>query len=77
RVAAIVREAQAMGDFDPAADAGLVVRLTFGMCNSIVEWYRPSGRFRSTEIADAVVRTIFDGCARSDARDVESSANDA
>ncbi len=76
RVTAIVREAQAAGDFDPDADAGLVVRLTFGMCNSIVDWYRPSGRFRSAEIAEAVVRAIFDGYARSAGRDAEASGHD-
>lgn len=63
-VTAIVREAQAQGEFDPDFDAALVVRLTFGMTNSIVEWYRARGRFTSTEIADAVVRMLFDGYAR-------------
>lgn len=63
-VTAIVREAQTAGEFDPGADAALVVRLTFGMTNSIVEWYRARGRFTSTEIADAVVRMLFDGYAR-------------
>jgi AcrR family transcriptional regulator len=63
RVTAIVREAQAAGEFDPAFDPALLVRLTFGMCNSIVEWYRPTGKFHATEIADTVVRMLFDGCA--------------
>jgi len=62
-VTAIVREAQAAGDFDPQFDAALLVRLTFGMCNSIVEWYRPEGKFRSSDIADAVVHMLFDGFA--------------
>ncbi len=62
-VTAIVREAQEAGDFDAALDPALLVRLTFGMCNSIVEWYRPAGKLRASEIADTVVRTIFDGCA--------------
>jgi AcrR family transcriptional regulator len=61
-VTAIVREAQADGDFDREFDPALVVRLTFGMCNSIVEWYRPTGRFQSSEIADTVVRLVFSGC---------------
>jgi AcrR family transcriptional regulator len=62
-VTAIVREAQAAGDFDAACDPALVVRLTFGMCNSIVEWYRPTGTFHAPEIAGTVVRMVFDGCA--------------
>lgn len=63
-VTSIVREAQAAGDFDPDFDAALIVRLTFGMCNSIVEWYRPRGRFTGPEIADAVVRMLFEGGVR-------------
>jgi AcrR family transcriptional regulator len=58
-VTAIVRQAQADGDFDPDFDAALLVRLTFGMCNSIVEWYRPTGKYRAEGIARAVVRLLF------------------
>jgi AcrR family transcriptional regulator len=60
-VVEIVREAQAAGEFDVALDAAVVVRLMFGMCNSIVEWYRPHGRFSDAEIASFVERTIFGG----------------
>ncbi len=63
-VTAIVREAQAAGDFDPTFDAALVVRLTFGMSNSIVEWYRATGRFSSAQIASAVESMLFDGYGR-------------
>jgi AcrR family transcriptional regulator len=59
-VAGIVRAAQEAGEFDPALDAAIVVRLIFGMCNSIVEWYRPHGRYTSSDIADAVVRIVFE-----------------
>jgi AcrR family transcriptional regulator len=62
-VTAIVREAQAAGDFDVGLDPALFVRLTFGMCNSIVEWYRSTGKFHAPEIADTVVHVVFDGCA--------------
>lgn len=58
---AIVREAQRAGEFDASLDAPVVVRLIFGMCNSIVEWYRPHGPLSSAEIADVVERVIFNG----------------
>jgi AcrR family transcriptional regulator len=60
-VAMIVRQAQLAGQFDPALDAALVVRLIFGMCNSIVEWYRPHGRLTSADVAAAVEQVIFRG----------------
>lgn len=63
-VAAIVREAQAAGEFDGTLDAALFVRLAFGMCNSIVEWYRPAGRIAPAGLADAAERLIFEGAAR-------------
>lgn len=36
-------------------DPGLAERFTFGLINSIVEWYRPEGDLRPEEIADAVI----------------------
>jgi AcrR family transcriptional regulator len=57
----IVREAQLAGEFDPSLDPSIVVRLMFGMCNSIVEWYRPHGRLSSTDVADLVEHVIFNG----------------
>ena len=63
-VAALVREAQAAGEVDPRLDAGLVVRLIFGMCNSLVEWYRPGGALSAATIVATVVRIVFDGTRR-------------
>lgn len=60
-VAALVREAQVAGEVDPALDGGLLVRLIFGMCNSLVEWYRPGGGLSATAIVAAVVHVVFDG----------------
>ena len=60
-VAALVREAQATGDVDPALDPRLVVRLIFGMCNSLVEWYRPGGALSAAAVVAAVVQVVFDG----------------
>lgn len=64
RVTAIVRAAQASGEFEPALDAALAVRLMFGMVNSIVEWYRPDGPLPIELIADALVQIVFRGVAR-------------
>ena len=61
RVSAIVRAAQAAGEFDPGLDAALTVRLMFGMVNSIVEWYRPDGPLPIERIADALVHIVFHG----------------
>ncbi len=64
RVAAIVREAQSAGEFDPTLDASLSVRLMFGMVNSIVEWYKPDGPLPIERIADALVHIVFSGVER-------------
>ncbi|HEX8806789.1 MAG TPA: TetR/AcrR family transcriptional regulator, partial [Candidatus Aquilonibacter sp.] len=40
RVTDLVREAQAAGQVRKDIDPALVVRLIFGMSNSVVEWYR-------------------------------------
>jgi AcrR family transcriptional regulator len=60
-VAAIVREAQAAGEFRAAFDPAIVVRLVFGMCNSLVEWYRPDGALPAGTIAASIVQLVFDG----------------
>lgn len=36
-------------------DPGIAERFTFGLINSIVEWYRPDGRFNPEQIADSVI----------------------
>jgi AcrR family transcriptional regulator len=62
-VTGIVRDAQAAGEFRPEVDARVVVRLIFGMCNSLVEWYRPEGPLPPETIAATVVQLVFDGGA--------------
>lgn len=42
-------------------DPGLAERFTFGMVNSIVEWYRPDGRFTPEQIADSLLRMLETG----------------
>ena len=60
-VADLVREAQAAKEIRGDIDAGLLVRLAFGMSNSVVEWYRPEGRIPTRAIAGAVERILFGG----------------
>ena len=61
RVTALVSEAQAEGSLRSDLDASVVSRLTFGMINSIVEWYRPGGGEDADRIADDVVAVALDG----------------
>lgn len=65
-VAALVRAGQAEGTIRDDVDAALLTRLIFGMSNSVVEWYRPSGRIAADEIARAVERLVFEGAAVDD-----------
>jgi AcrR family transcriptional regulator len=50
-------------------DPGLAERLTFGMVNSIVEWYRPEGPLSPEQLADAVVAFVRSGLRVSETRD--------
>jgi AcrR family transcriptional regulator len=66
-VAAVVAEAAADGDVRADLDPLVVTRLLFGMINSLVEWYRPTGPGHALapgELADAVVRLAFEGLRR-------------
>lgn len=56
-----VRQAQSEGVVRDDLDAGLVGRLTFGMINSIVEWYRPDGPQSPEKLADVTSTFIFNG----------------
>jgi len=60
RVATIVRAAQVDGDIDPGLDADVVTKLVFGMCNSVVEWYRDDGPLPADAIAEHVERLLFE-----------------
>ncbi|MEW2461913.1 MULTISPECIES: TetR/AcrR family transcriptional regulator [Microbacterium] len=64
RITALVGEAQAEGSLRSDIDAAVVARLTFGMINSIVEWYRPGGREGADRLADDVVAIALDGLRR-------------
>lgn len=50
-------------------DPGVAERLTFGLVNSIVEWYRPDGPLNAEQLADAVVAFVRSGLRVSETRD--------
>lgn len=50
-------------------DPGVAERLTFGMVNSIAEWYRPDGPMSAEQLADAVVSFVRSGLRVSETRD--------
>ncbi|MEN0021840.1 TetR/AcrR family transcriptional regulator [Microbacterium sp. LS_15] len=61
RITALVTDAQDEGALRDDIDASVASRLTFGMINSIVEWYRPGGREGADRLADDVVAIALDG----------------
>lgn len=60
-VTALVVEAQRDGALRADLDARLVVRLAFGMSNSVVEWYRAGAALSPAAVAAAVEAIVFDG----------------
>jgi AcrR family transcriptional regulator len=60
-VTGLVATAEQQGDVRPDVDPAVTGRLLFGTVNSLVEWYRPGGEVSAEDLADAVVRTAFDG----------------
>lgn len=61
RVTALVRAAQAEGTVRSDVDPSVATRLLFGMVNSIVEWYRPSGGEGAADLARDVLAVALDG----------------
>ena len=57
----LVQEACDEGSIRPDVDPGLTSRLLFGTVNSLIEWYRPTRTLGADELADAVIKMIFDG----------------
>lgn len=54
-------EARAEGSLRDDLDPGLAARFTFGLVNSIVEWYRPNGPTLPNELADSVLSYVRSG----------------
>jgi len=60
-ITAMVRAAQQEGTVRADVDASVATRLLFGMVNSIVEWYRPTGPEGAAELAADVLTVALDG----------------
>lgn len=63
-VTTLVRAAQAENTVRADIDPSVATRLLFGMVNSIVEWYRPSGGEGAEELARDVLAVALDGLAQ-------------
>ncbi|WP_425411320.1 TetR/AcrR family transcriptional regulator [Microbacterium luticocti] len=61
KVTALVRAAQAEGSVRADIDASVATRLAFGMVNSLVEWYRPTGPEGADQLAADVLTVTLDG----------------
>jgi AcrR family transcriptional regulator len=61
QVTAMVRAAQEEGSVRSDVEASVATRLLFGMVNSLVEWYRPSGPESAADLADDVLTLALDG----------------
>ena len=60
-VAGLIVQAQRAGEVRSDVDAALVARLCFGMSNSVVEWYRPTGAIDAAKITEAILAILFEG----------------
>lgn len=61
RVTELVRAAQDAGLVRADIDGAVTTRLVFGMINSVVEWYRPTGAIDRERLAHDVVTIALDG----------------
>jgi AcrR family transcriptional regulator len=60
-VAALLLAARDEGSVRSDIDPAVVARLLFGMINSIVEWYRPTGPENAAQLADDVLTIALEG----------------
>lgn len=60
-VTELVGLAQVDGTVRADIDASVATRLLFGMVNSIVEWYRPTGVENAAALAEDVLAVALDG----------------
>jgi AcrR family transcriptional regulator len=61
KLAGLVQAAADEGALRADIPPDLISRLLFGMVNSLVEWYRPSGPVDVEQLADAVTAIAFEG----------------
>jgi len=60
-VTGLVVQAVAEGDLRADVEPATVTRLLFGMVNSLIDWYQPSGGLTPAELADTVIAVALDG----------------
>ncbi|WP_460688601.1 TetR/AcrR family transcriptional regulator [Nesterenkonia suensis] len=61
RIAELIRQAQQEGDLRADVDARTASRLTMGMVNSLVDWYRAQDGQPDEALADTVRHLLLDG----------------
>ncbi|WP_242497713.1 TetR/AcrR family transcriptional regulator [Microbacterium protaetiae] len=61
KVTSLVRAAQHEGSVRADIDASVATRLVFGMVNSLIEWYRPTGGEGADQLAADVLAVALDG----------------
>lgn len=60
-VSELVVQARDEGSLRSDIDARVATRLLFGMINSVVEWYRPTGPEGANQLAEDVLTVALDG----------------
>jgi AcrR family transcriptional regulator len=60
-VADLIATAQGEGTVRADIDARTLVRLMFGMSNSVVEWYRPGGAIAPAQLVETLLALAFAG----------------
>ncbi|TDP94339.1 TetR family transcriptional regulator [Leucobacter luti] len=69
RLSRIFETAKAEGDLRDDIDPPLAARLTFGLVNSLVEWYRPDGPDEPEDLAETVLSYVRSGLRVNEVRD--------
>ncbi|MBL3700695.1 TetR/AcrR family transcriptional regulator [Leucobacter luti] len=69
RLSKTFAEARAAGDLRDDMDPALAARLTFGLVNSLVEWYRPDGPDEPEALAEGVLSYVRSGLRVNEERD--------
>src|SRR5699024_8269982 len=69
RLHGLFKESGEQGTLRDDLDPWLAARFTFGLVNSLVEWYRPGGAISPEELAEAVLAYVRTGLRRSETGD--------
>lgn len=57
----MLEEGKACGLFKPDVDSKMTMLSIFAMCNWTVRWYRPGGKYTTTDLAGIYARNILEG----------------